>query len=141
MVNPRLLTQLKQEHGGLQTLFRNHHQVFIGEHESVSLFLISLLVPPVSFYHFLLVLLFLFLARDGFVQLRDWSKRGDTKDSSSICSKKRSNPSQRQLLHKTRLCWFHAHHPQGCPRLECCYAHGLEDLATRPQFPHAKPKK
>ena len=45
LINSSLLTQLKQEHGGLQTLFRNHHQVFVGEHESVSLFLIFLTQP------------------------------------------------------------------------------------------------
>ena len=33
LLSSTLLTQLKQEHGGLQTLFRNHHQVFLGEHE------------------------------------------------------------------------------------------------------------
>ena len=31
LISPGLLTQLKQEHGGLQTLFRNHHQLFVGE--------------------------------------------------------------------------------------------------------------
>ena len=36
LIDPRLLSQLKQEHGGLQTLFRNHHQVFVGEHKPVS---------------------------------------------------------------------------------------------------------
>jgi len=30
-IDPQLLLQLKQEHGGLQTLFRNHHQIFVGE--------------------------------------------------------------------------------------------------------------
>ena len=30
-IDPQLLSQLKQEHGGLQTLFRNHHQIFVGE--------------------------------------------------------------------------------------------------------------
>ena len=31
LIDPPLLSQLKQEHGGLQTLFRNHHQIFVGE--------------------------------------------------------------------------------------------------------------
>ncbi|XP_065890445.1 probable tRNA (uracil-O(2)-)-methyltransferase isoform X2 [Dysidea avara] len=106
LIDPPLLSQLKQEHGGLQTLFRNHHQIFV--------------------------------AREGYVQLRDWSKK---KDGGKSVSRKRNKPSLQNLHHKTTLCWFHTHHPQGCPRLECCYAHGLEDLATRPQFSHAKPKK
>ena len=79
------------------------------------------------------------LARGGFVQLRDWSKQDDSKNCGG--SKRRFKPSQRQLLHKTTLCWFHAHHPQGCPRLQCCYAHGLEELTSRPQFSYAQPKK
>lgn len=31
LISPTLLMQLKQEHGGLQTLFRNYHQVFVGK--------------------------------------------------------------------------------------------------------------
>ena len=128
LINSDLLTQLKQEHGGLQTLFRNHHQVFVGEQQSV---LLSSLMSCSKIFLFLL-----HLARDGFVQLRDWYK--NTEDGAG---RKRSKPSQRQLLHKTTLCWFHANHPHGCPRIECCYAHGVEDLTTRPQFLHSKPKK
>lgn len=37
---------------------------------------------------------------------------------------------------KTRFCWFHTHHPQGCPLLtqQCAFAHGPDDLrpSTRP---------
>ncbi|XP_028284959.1 putative tRNA (uracil-O(2)-)-methyltransferase [Parambassis ranga] len=37
---------------------------------------------------------------------------------------------------KTRLCWFHTHHPQGCPLQaeDCAFAHGPDDLrpSTRP---------
>ncbi|XP_021377602.1 probable tRNA (uracil-O(2)-)-methyltransferase [Mizuhopecten yessoensis] len=31
---------------------------------------------------------------------------------------------------KTLLCWFHSHHPDGCPRTKasCLFAHGEEDL-------------
>ncbi|XP_033727431.1 LOW QUALITY PROTEIN: probable tRNA (uracil-O(2)-)-methyltransferase [Pecten maximus] len=33
---------------------------------------------------------------------------------------------------KTLLCWFHLHHPDGCPRSRdtCLFAHGEEDLLT-----------
>ncbi|KAL4641501.1 putative tRNA (uracil-O(2)-)-methyltransferase [Arapaima gigas] len=43
---------------------------------------------------------------------------------------------------KTRPCWFHDHHPQGCP-LEvksCTFAHGASDLqpASRPSWRHPR---
>lgn len=40
------------------------------------------------------------------------------------------------ILVKTKLCWFHSHHPQGCPRNaeNCPYAHGREELRDRPDF-------
>lgn len=46
-----------------------------------------------------------------------------------------------KLLAKTKLCWFHEHHPQGCPHStsSCPYAHGLHELRERPDFSTVDP--
>eukprot|EP00800_Vazella_pourtalesii_P014403 TRINITY_DN3653_c0_g1_i2.p2 TRINITY_DN3653_c0_g1~~TRINITY_DN3653_c0_g1_i2.p2 ORF type:complete len:135 (+),score=24.32 TRINITY_DN3653_c0_g1_i2:918-1322(+) len=83
------LTKLKNEHGGLQTLLKNQHQIFS--------------------------------VHGGVIRLRDWREEGLGKNSD---------------LFKTKLCWFYANHPQGCP-LEvekCPYAHGDTDTRPRPKY-------
>ncbi|XP_047242775.1 probable tRNA (uracil-O(2)-)-methyltransferase [Girardinichthys multiradiatus] len=66
-----------------------------------------------------------FKVEGGTVYIRDWRDRTES----------RRRPAVPGAL-KTRLCWFHAHHPQGCPLQEqnCCFAHGADDLrpSTRP---------
>ncbi|XP_007551304.1 putative tRNA (uracil-O(2)-)-methyltransferase isoform X1 [Poecilia formosa] len=66
-----------------------------------------------------------FKVEGGTVRIRDW--RDGTES--------RRRPAVPGAL-KTRLCWFHAHHPQGCPLQEqnCTFAHGPDDLrpSTRP---------
>ncbi|RXN15136.1 putative tRNA (uracil-O(2)-)-methyltransferase [Labeo rohita] len=62
----------------------------------------------------------------GRVFIRDW--RVHTLAQSSRVTSKRRPPPSGAL--KTRLCWFHTHHPQGCPlpREHCAFAHGEIDL-------------
>ncbi|XP_018615090.2 putative tRNA (uracil-O(2)-)-methyltransferase [Scleropages formosus] len=65
-----------------------------------------------------------FRVDSGRVTLRDWR------------TPKPTPPETR----KTQTCWFHEHHPQGCP-LEaesCAFAHGTSDLqpASRPRWKH-----
>ncbi|KAK7909842.1 hypothetical protein WMY93_014526 [Mugilogobius chulae] len=69
-----------------------------------------------------------FRVEGGRVHIRDWR---DMKPSRDLKRK----PIAPGAL-KTRLCWFHSHHPQGCPlQLEQCgFAHGSDDLrpSTKP---------
>ncbi|XP_006629745.2 probable tRNA (uracil-O(2)-)-methyltransferase [Lepisosteus oculatus] len=62
-----------------------------------------------------------FKVEGGRVGIRDW--RMETGGRTS----KRKTSSE---LLKTRLCWFHVNHPQGCPLPpeSCAFAHGPEDL-------------
>ena len=78
------LEKLKQECGGLQTLFRNHHYIFVVEKGSV-----RLKVPG-----------------------RDVKK-----------SSKNNNKSENMI--KTKPCWQHNNHPDGCPlsELDCSWIH------------------
>lgn len=73
----------------------------------------------------------------GQVQLRNWTEEEHR-------PRKPSKPRSKKdakLLVKTKLCWFHVNHPQGCPRPtnNCPYAHGLCELRTRPNFSTADP--
>lgn len=68
------------------------------------------------------------------VGLRDWS---NLEHPVSIRYKSRLwKQNESQLLHKTKRCWFHDNHPQGCPRssVDCPYAHGPAELRKRPDF-------
>lgn len=69
-----------------------------------------------------------FRVQGGRVYLRDWRDRKPSRDV-------KRKPAAHGAL-KTRPCWFHAHHPQGCPLQTeaCAFAHGLDDLrpSTRP---------
>ncbi|XP_052449123.1 probable tRNA (uracil-O(2)-)-methyltransferase [Carassius gibelio] len=67
-----------------------------------------------------------FRVEGGRVFIRDWRKT-TLAQSSRVTSKRKPPPSGAV---KTRLCWFHTHHPQGCPLLceHCAFAHGETDL-------------
>lgn len=69
-----------------------------------------------------------FRVEGGRVYIRDWR---DMKPSRDV----KRRPVAPGAL-KTRLCWFHTHHPQGCPLqvTHCAFAHGPDDLrpSTRP---------
>ncbi|KAM4611261.1 putative tRNA (uracil-O(2)-)-methyltransferase [Polymixia lowei] len=73
-----------------------------------------------------------FRVEGGRVHIRDW--RGLTERKSTRADAKRKPLAPGAL--KTRICWFHAHHPQGCPVQveQCAFAHGADDLrpSTRP---------
>ncbi|XP_012730230.2 probable tRNA (uracil-O(2)-)-methyltransferase [Fundulus heteroclitus] len=66
-----------------------------------------------------------FKVEAGTVYIRDWRDKAESQ----------RRPTVPGAL-KTRLCWFHGHHPQGCPLQEhnCTFAHGEDDLrpSTRP---------
>ncbi|XP_030018666.1 putative tRNA (uracil-O(2)-)-methyltransferase [Sphaeramia orbicularis] len=70
-----------------------------------------------------------FRVEGGQVHIRDW------RDRKSSRSDARRKPVAPGAL-KTRACWFHIHHPQGCPLQaeHCAFAHGHNDLrpSTRP---------
>ncbi|KAK2899798.1 probable tRNA (uracil-O(2)-)-methyltransferase isoform X1 [Channa argus] len=70
-----------------------------------------------------------FRVEGGRVHIRDW------RDSKSIRADAKRKPVAPGAL-KTRPCWFHTHHPQGCPLQaeHCAFAHGPTDLrqSTRP---------
>ncbi|XP_028982948.1 probable tRNA (uracil-O(2)-)-methyltransferase [Betta splendens] len=64
-----------------------------------------------------------FKVEAGAVHIRDWRDK-----TSSAADAKRKSVAPGAL--KTRGCWFHAHHPQGCPlpAQRCAFAHGPEEL-------------
>ncbi|XP_053112956.1 probable tRNA (uracil-O(2)-)-methyltransferase [Hemicordylus capensis] len=64
---------------------------------------------------------------NGRVHICDWREgKPSRKNKSGKHIKHRLSP---KVL-KTRLCWFHIHHPQGCPlsSVSCPFAHGTEEL-------------
>ncbi|TSK82199.1 putative tRNA (uracil-O(2)-)-methyltransferase [Bagarius yarrelli] len=73
-----------------------------------------------------------FRVESGQVYIRDWRTVGTQTDS--------KRKSQISGALKTRLCWFHTHHPDGCPlsSTDCVFAHGADDLrpSTRPLKKH-----
>ncbi|XP_033123517.1 probable tRNA (uracil-O(2)-)-methyltransferase [Anneissia japonica] len=74
-----------------------------------------------------------FKVSGNFVQVRDWAK-SDLRSAKSNQSLKRLQ--DKGLLFKTKHCWFHGNHPDGCPLpIETCpFAHGDDDLRERPSF-------
>uniref|UniRef100_A0AAV2KLX9 tRNA (uracil-O(2)-)-methyltransferase n=1 Tax=Knipowitschia caucasica TaxID=637954 RepID=A0AAV2KLX9_KNICA len=70
-----------------------------------------------------------FRVEGGVVHIRDW------RDSKPTPRDVKRRPVAPGAL-KTRLCWFHTHHAQGCPLEvgQCPFAHGPDDLraSTRP---------
>ncbi|KAB5579426.1 hypothetical protein PHYPO_G00194940 [Pangasianodon hypophthalmus] len=73
-----------------------------------------------------------FRVEGGKVHIRDWRTQGTQTDP--------KRKSQISGALKTRLCWFHTHHPDGCPLSsnDCVFAHGADDLrpSTRPLKKH-----
>ncbi|XP_071791006.1 probable tRNA (uracil-O(2)-)-methyltransferase [Asterias amurensis] len=69
------------------------------------------------------------------VVIRDWST--SNQDNKPTLSKKRKyKASDKMHFFKTSLCWFNAHHPDGCPLLanDCQFAHGEGELKN-PSLP------
>ena len=84
---------LKNQNGGIQTVLRNHHQIF--------------------------------LIIDGGVSLRDWSQAKNQRRQKTLKRKY-----DKAALSKSKMCWFHENHPQGCnlSSEQCTYAHSAEEL-------------
>ncbi|XP_061107912.1 probable tRNA (uracil-O(2)-)-methyltransferase isoform X2 [Conger conger] len=86
-----------------------------------------------------------FRVEKGRVQIRDWRAAGAEGGS---CAPPKRRPVE--SMEKTRPCWFHTHHPQGCPlpSERCLFAHGPHDLRPAPpprkrhksQIPPAAPE-
>ena len=97
LVSKELLSRLKSECGGIQTLLRNHN--------------------------------FMFVVIGGLVRLRchatDSNEKGRKRKSAS-------SSSQGGARAKSKLCWFHGGHPDGCSisAESCTWAHGDCDLAN-----------
>ena len=68
----------------------------------------------------------------GVVEIRDWTQEipGPRGKKGDPARKKRRS----EALWKTSLCWFHLHHPDGCPVSveQCPFAHGEDELKERP---------
>ncbi|XP_022104593.1 probable tRNA (uracil-O(2)-)-methyltransferase [Acanthaster planci] len=62
------------------------------------------------------------------VEIRDWSASAPAQQTHS--KKQKGKNSRKEDAFKTRLCWFHTCHPDGCPRLasQCQFAHGNDEL-------------
>lgn len=75
-----------------------------------------------------------FRVEGGKVLIRDW--RTHTTAQGAKANSKRKPPPSGAL--KTRLCWFHTHHPHSCPLANevCAFAHGETELR-----PSTKPPK
>jgi tRNASer (uridine44-2'-O)-methyltransferase len=71
---------------------------------------------------------FVFVVRDGSVRLRCYADPSDL--TLSRAKKRKVNGKTAARNSKTKLCWFHENHPQGCSlsKEECPWAHGSEDL-------------
>ena len=74
----------------------------------------------------------------GNIYLRNWSEHehGPRKSGKPLS---RNQKKAKDLLYKTKRCWFYSQHPQGCPRRarDCPYAHGDNELRERPNFGEA----
>ncbi|XP_038054849.1 probable tRNA (uracil-O(2)-)-methyltransferase [Patiria miniata] len=62
------------------------------------------------------------------VEIRDWSEGAPTQRAHA--KKPMRKNARKTDTFKTRLCWFHAQHPDGCPLLasQCQFAHGKDEL-------------
>lgn len=112
-------------------LAENRQVVYLGEHQCLKYILVLYMgkyVFVTTFLKMLYCCLFLSVER-GRVYIRDWR---DRKSSRTDAKRKPVAPG----AVKTRLCWFHTHHPQACPLQaeDCAFAHGPDDLrpSTRP---------
>lgn len=100
-LGPALLSQLKSGCGGLQTFLRNRN--------------------------------YLFVVLKGGVRLRCHATDAhETGRRTAARDKDRAKAgAKREQFRKKKRCWFHDHHPQGCPvaSADCFQAHGEEDIA------------
>lgn len=76
-----------------------------------------------------------FRVEEGMVHIRDWRVQTHGPRGKGTRADAKRKPLPAGAL-KTRACWFHGHHPHGCPLQaeDCAFAHGLDDLrpSTRP---------
>ena len=105
-----LLIMFFSECGGLQTLLRNHNYIFVIE-------------------------------SGGRVRLRcpiyddiSVGKRKRKRNSSSVIKNNTNKSYSTEQFKKTKQCWLHENHPQGCPiaSANCLWAHGDNDLRNSP---------
>ena len=70
------------------------------------------------------------------MSLRNWSITSASLQSDKYKKQEQWKRNDRDVLCKTKPCWFYDHHPQGCPRtaVSCPYAHGKEEIRDRPDF-------
>ena len=70
----------------------------------------------------------------GKVHLRDMGAQDEEhwERKKKYKAKRKLDPSS---LLKTRLCYFHEHHPDGCPKAagDCRFAHGTAELQQKTQ--------
>ena len=98
--------------------------------------LISLICSIYHTYTFYPLPRFLTVVKGGYVRLRNWSCISQSLSSPKYKDHRPWKDKEKELLVKTKLCWFDEYHPQGCPRPSylCSYAHGRDELKERPDF-------
>jgi tRNASer (uridine44-2'-O)-methyltransferase len=123
-----VLRQLRCEAGGIKTVLRNSHQIFKGEFLEYIQRANDVIMRHVQSRKICKLFLH-FLVQGGTVTIRDWREE-------SHCRKKGDRKKQpgTQKYWKTKLCWFHSNHPDGCPlaREQCSFAHGKQELTILP---------
>lgn len=74
----------------------------------------------------------IFQVTGGCVQLRNFTSQ-DPWEGSNARKLKSKRGNKQQDMRKTTLCWFDAHHPDGCPRSkeDCSFAHGMQELRDK----------
>lgn len=106
LITADLLKKMKSEHGGLQTLLRNHHQAFIVTRNKVTLRWASAAFERQA--------------------------TTETEQQEPVPPKRRKtmDAEGKQRCHKTKMCWMFANHPDGCPFTapECSFAHSVSEL-------------
>lgn len=72
----------------------------------------------------------------GRVRIRDWREERPRKQEEPEAKRRPSSDT-----FKTRICWFFAHHPDGCVLpADCCpFAHGPGELRPAPRTKKKKP--
>ena len=67
------------------------------------------------------------------VRLRDWTDEEQHLLHQQAKKKRKGQKQTTAGLQKTRLCFLHQHHPQGCPLIseQCRFAHGEAELRTK----------
>ena len=66
----------------------------------------------------------------GTVYIREWDSSEEHQRTQERAKQKGKNAKDIQKRFKSRLCWLHDNHPDGCPRLapDCSFAHGTKEL-------------